>query len=190
MIIREHIPYPLLYNPLKHHLGFCRVWITQKQFSKESILTEIAAIGHSTLDFYTGDLTVTQISNEITEQLKQMGVYTYKAYLPWLKSNGVRYNYLHLSDGSSWTFLLGNQGNRYIHFHPSRKSTDVCRLRGITLQTALLVHLLAEKPDRLQDLEWINHVRLKYLNLSPLRDWKGCSGLSGSIQLLSDPVPD
>lgn len=64
------IPEPILFNPLKHHLGFMREYISIKTEGDSNsdykiLLNDLSHPGKSVMDVYTGPLSIDSICKEI-----------------------------------------------------------------------------------------------------------------------------
>ena len=71
---------PILFNPLKHHLGFIKEYlelnIDAPDTDENILLKELKHIGTSVMDVYTGSLTVKDICHETLEFLRFKNVFT------------------------------------------------------------------------------------------------------------------
>ncbi|HOW39864.1 MAG TPA: hypothetical protein PL123_04920 [Bacteroidales bacterium] len=66
MISDYQIPEPVLFNPLKHHLGFIREfagpdWDKQRKVSDNELIKELKHLGNSVMDVYTGKLNTVEM---------------------------------------------------------------------------------------------------------------------------------
>ena len=169
----EILPKPLLFNPVKHHLGFIREWIMEEA-AKSNLSSRnfeyLIRVGNSQTDLYWGRLTIEEISCEITQRLKDRGVFQEKAYLAWLRESIWNFNRIELSDGSTWVFRPGEVDERYLHFHPGKYSLHSNRVRATNLKTAIALKtacLHFGYPGL--DLDLVNWVREKWLFLPRIK---------------------
>ena len=143
-------------------------------------------IGKSQMDLYTGNLTPRQIAGEITRYLKSKNILEKEDYLNWISSAVNSYIKPGLSDGSVWVLLPGKTAGRHIHIHPGRYSPFTLRVRSETLKTSIAV-LCYCKHYRSNPLEIrvINEVRVKLLDLSPVKEVERDRGLGRMIRILA-----
>ncbi len=71
---------PVLFNPIKHHLGFMKEFIYIRSDvgtdTDNKILTEeLKHLGTSVMDVYTGSLSVESICKEVKEFLEQKNIF-------------------------------------------------------------------------------------------------------------------
>jgi hypothetical protein len=162
-------PEPFQFNPLKHHLAFVKSFIShhrEKNTAPEDLADRLAALGANYTDMYCGGLGVSQLCLEMKEELLKIGAYGHQKYRAWLFDDDSEYKELRLSDGSCWTLRWGHTGH-YIHFHPSRASDLVKRLKSNAIKAAILYQVCF--PHMKTDLKLINHMREQYLKLSPVK---------------------
>jgi len=179
---------PFTFNPLKHHLGFIRDFISKAHlFADESETFEVInSIGPQVTDIYCGLWSVDQIVVAIKSQLLDLSVYIQSAYDEWVYNSGRNYNFLDLAEGSTWTFRKGEKQDRYIHFHPARTNGSV-RIRGTTLRTAIALKIIAGDNLLLyQDKDFINFVRQKRLYLSPIKSLSAFPAINKILDLLNE----
>ncbi len=85
MIAEFQIPEPILFNPLKHHLGYVREFIYQKTEGEENgdqkkMIKELKHLGTSVMDVYTGSLQINDICNEVAVFLERNGIIRKKSF--------------------------------------------------------------------------------------------------------------
>lgn len=164
----QHIPQAFLLNPWKHHLGFIRSQLPElRKLPAGYLKKQLLDIGNSVTDFYTGDLSITEICNELKKTLIQTGHFSKAAYLHWL-SQVSKYETLPVSDGSKWLMRPGND-ERYIHIHPAKISSDHIRIKSRSIKSALLWAVYAPSYPGKKALELINLLRSDFLGLSPVK---------------------
>jgi len=160
---------PVLFNAWKHHWHFIKKEIYSDIYSLNTLHEKIKIIGHSVLDLYIGNLSIENIFQEIIAYLQAKKYFENEAYLKWLAQNK-NYQEIELSDSSIWTFLKGNETDKYIHIHPSRYSPFTIRSNANSLKTAILSMLyIKQNQFNSISLEIINTLRQDWLELSPIR---------------------
>lgn len=184
------IPKPIYFNAIKHHLEFIagRVeYFSTKKLNKELIRKELLKIGSSQMDLYTGNLSVEDISSEVLITAKENDILEYDKYEVWLRSENKGYNFLRLSDKSSWTFLMGDDKSRYMHIHPAKKSANVIRVRANTLKTAI-VYSFESKIGNFEnpDIILLNSIRKEYLEEAPIKSLSNAAGIIKLVSLIGE----
>jgi hypothetical protein len=85
------IPEPVLFNPLKHHLGFMKGFIdyyTDNESNNYKLpISELKHIGRSVMDVYTGLLQVDRICIEAEEILKKRALFKRDVFAAWTSIN-------------------------------------------------------------------------------------------------------
>jgi hypothetical protein len=180
-------PFPVLFNPWKHHAGFLRQRISAASANADALRqlpSDLMVIGAALMDLYTGTLTPREIGEQILQQLQIDKRDEEDAYSTWLHEAG-EFRTLTLADQSVWTLRLGELHGRYVHVHPGRWTPHTCRVRANALKTAMIVlaHIAVHGGDP-SDVRIINEVRTRCLGLSPIGKLEGDHGLKGMIDLL------
>ena len=172
------IPVPITFNAQKHHFGFLKnqlqQWITMEW---KDISPNLLSIGNNLLDFYLGELSVNTICMECLTFLQENKIQEKNAFLDWLKP--LEYRKIELSDHSVWIVKKGEDPIRFIHIHPGKQSPHTLRVRATTLKTviALKVHSVPVQEEMKMNLEWVNEIRVKYLQLSPIKSLQPNKGI-------------
>ena len=190
MIAEFQIPEPILFNPLKHHIGFIGEFICQKTEGvpdpdNKTLIRELKHLGTSVMDVYTGSLLVNEICNEVWVYLQLNGLSEREFYAEW---TGIRMNdfrVISLSDGSQWTLKYNDTIQRFVHLFPARGSQHTFRVKSNTLKSALLYYILIGK-DFITG-EDLNKVR-PLLGLSPIRDPVDTEAITEMIEILREEV--
>jgi hypothetical protein len=183
MITDIQIPLPYLFNPLKHHLGYIREFISIRIDIKEwsqpflTIVSELKHLGTSVTDVYTGPLSVVDICCEIdelrrTEQLK-----------PFTENVTPEFKIITLSDESEWTLKNHDNPERFVHIFPARYSLHSFRVKSNTLKSAILYNIILGK-DYISSDD-LNYVRT-LLGLSPIKDPVESEAISEMIEILRE----
>ena len=187
MISDFQIPDPVLFNPLKHHLGFIREFINRKiDESSTDILNltrELKHLGTSVMDVYTGPLPVINICIEIEEFLKRKDLFTRESYLIWAGIKTESFRIISLSDGSHWTLKYHDNPKRFVHIFPARNSQHTFRVKSNTLKSALMYYIIIGKD--LVTGDDLNKVR-RLLGLSPIKNAIDSEAILEMIEILRD----
>jgi hypothetical protein len=187
MITAPAIPEPILFNPLKHHLGFIREYIYQKTEgsvdSQDEMIKELKHLGTSVMDVYTGSLFTGEVCNEVLSFLKKKELSDKEHFAAWTGTGLKDFRIISLSDGSQWTLKYHGNNLRFVHIFPARGSQHTLRVKSNTLKSALLYYILIGKDYITGDD--LNSVR-PLLGLSPIRDPADTRGITGMIEILRD----
>jgi hypothetical protein len=169
---------PVAFNPHKHHLGFLKQKIPQwKTEPWDIVKQEILLIGTNLMDVYHGDLSVTQILEQVIDFSGKEGLTDAEKLAEWLGHH--EYRKIMLSDESLWVVRQGLKRGYFLHIHPANHSPFTVRIRASTLKTvvALRVFGLPRQEEKLH-LQTVNHTREKMLGLSPIRNLEHGKGIS------------
>ena len=179
----------MLLNTWKHHAE----WVCEQilihadagSSGLETLAEQLHVVGTDLMDFYFGDLSVGQIAENVNDHLRNESLSNESAYRDWLDRNKGYVVIPFSHDESKWVLLPGEKNGRYVHLHPARYSPMTCRVRANVLKTAVMVSAYAKvhKLDPL-DVQIVNEVRERYLNLSPVPKLKRGEGLRPMIELL------
>jgi hypothetical protein len=186
MISELHLPEPILFNPLKHHLGFIREFVRMipedhNTTDQKDIIRELKHIGTSVMDVYTGVLQVNDICKEVISHVKEKGFSTREIFSDWTGKGMKDFRIIQLSDGSQWTLKYHENCLRYLHIFPARGSMHSFRVKSNTLKSALLYYILVGKDFITGDD--LNKVR-PLLGLSPVRDPVDAKAITEMIEIL------
>lgn len=180
------LPKPILFHPLKHHLLYIRDFIKTSTSVAESELKKVlVTIGSSQLDLYLGQLTPRQISEEVMFQLKKQNLLQAQEFQQYLLSQGKEYYVVTLSDATAWILRWGMKKERFVHLHPARYTSNTERVKANSLKTAIATTMVAKRlPGTEINVELINKVRQRWLELPPIKVVSGDSGISRLVKLL------
>ncbi len=186
MISEINIPEPVLFNPLKHHLGFIREFISSRSEDNSrdnpgSLLLELKHLGTSVMDVYTGNMSVFHICTEIIQFLYESGPTGKKEFAGWAGRDKNEFRVIHLSDGAQWTIKYNDNLQRWVHVFPSRGSLHSFRVKSNTMKSALLYYILIGK-DYITGSD-LNRVR-PLLGLSPVKSANDTDAITGMIEIL------
>lgn len=182
----NHIPEPLLFNPLKHYLPFIREFISDSITSipgpeVKKLIRELKHIGTCVMDIYTGELRQESIFSEILEFLEIRGLAHKEDYREWTGSDFNSFRIVSLSDSSRWTMKFYEQEGRYVHIFPARYSPHTFRIKANTLKSAVLYLILIGK-DYITE-EDLNKARAM-AGLSPVREIADAEAVTEMIEIL------
>lgn len=188
MIAEIQIQEPILFNPIKHHLGFIKEFIYKRteQRSDEgqkAIIKELKHLGTSVMDVYTGSLNVNEICREVLMHLQVKKLSKREYFSAWAGSGLNDFKTISLADGSQWTLKYHDHCQRYIHLFPARGSRLTFRVRSNTLKSAILYYILVGKDFITADD--LNRVR-PLLGLSPVKDPVDSEAITEMIEILRD----
>ena len=180
----KHIPPPILFNPLKHHLGFIKEYIadrTGKQIDKQSIVKDLKHLGGSLMDVYSGALPPKKIIQGIRSYLKAHNLNEREEFRSWSGKDPGDVKTIKLSDGSQWVLKYFENEIRYVHSFPSRYSPHSFRIKANTLKSAILYIMFVGK-DYVTE-EGLNLARAES-GLSPVKDVFDSEAITEMIEIL------
>jgi hypothetical protein len=185
MITDYQIAEPILFNPLKHHLGFIKEYLESSidtaHTDEQILLKELRHIGTSVMDVYTGPLSVKGICRETMDFLMNKNISCQNEYSVWILRNVTGFHITELSDGSRWTLNYNNNSSRYVHIFPARNSPHTFRVKANTMKSALIYSIIIGK-DLVTGYD-LNKVR-PLLNLSPVKDPIDTEAILEMIEIL------
>ncbi|MBB6611524.1 hypothetical protein H7F15_10790 [Pontibacter sp. Tf4] len=184
-MVTTTLPRPVLFHPLKHHLGFIRAFIQeQAMLATANPGPALQRIGTSQLDFYTGPLTPLEIAQAVILQLEQQDLLHPEAYRQFLAAHRSHYRTITLPDGTDWILRWGTQEGRYVHLHPARYAAQTIRVKAASLKTAIAATIAARQQHTTIDLPLVNKVRAEQLHLPPLTVLQQTEGAGKLLALL------
>ena len=177
-----NLPNPILFHPLKHHLGYLRQFIQNS--NDEEFYAAIPRIGASQMDLYCGELNLPNIGQEILGQLLTSGIVTESDFISFL-ANQQGYQNLTISDGSTWTLLRGDDPERFLHIHPARYARHCIRVKAGAIKTAILMvrNGLTPKSETAQ----VNTLRMA-IGLSAIKNLQESEGIGRIWEVLNGPI--
>jgi hypothetical protein len=182
------LPFPFLFNGLKHHRQIIVEFIEKSIAENRSVSdlnVRIVKLGNSMIDLYYGDLTALEIANDIMGVLKMENRFNKAEYHKHIVESPKKYRTVQISDGSDWTLLLGKEENRFIHIHPSRGSKFTLRVKAISIKTALMLKVFFAREVQCNELvSLVNTVRLDYLSESPIKNELDTTRIKKVLDLL------
>ena len=182
------IPEPILFNPLKHHLGFIREFIflkseTDSDPNKIILIKELKHIGTSVMDIYSGPLSINNVCNEVMIFLENNALLGRELFGRFTGTRMNDFRIISLSDHSQWTIKYQDNIQRFVHLFPARGSQHTFRVKSNTLKSALLYFILIGKDFITSDD--LNKVR-PLLGLSPIRDPLDTEAITEMIEILRE----
>jgi len=181
------LPVPFLFNMLKHHHGYQCDFIEQAKianYSPSQISRFLIIVGRLMIDLYYGKLSPNKIASEVEAYLSSIYSYEEEEYYKFINTANKNFRKVELSDGSSWTLLIGRDAGRYVHIHPSRGSANTIRVGAIALKTAICLKIDYGKELQYGNLvKLTNEVREKYLDESPIKNEVYTKGIRRVLEL-------
>ena len=186
MIIDYRIPEPVLFNPLKHHLGFIKAYIDEnldagKQADKLSITKDLKHIGGSLMDIYSGTLSPEYVVKEIMKFLETNNLIKKDLFIKWAGKDPKDLKTIELSDSSKWILKYSDNEARFVHPFPARYSPHSFRVKANTLKSAILYVICIGK-DFVTE-EDLNVARA-VSGLSPVKDVVDAEAITEMIEIL------
>lgn len=167
------IPFPVRFNPFKHHRNY--ILSILQDAAPEEIITLLDLVCNNYIDIYTGTLTPEAIGHAVINILKSNHVILQNDFDGWVASkNG--FQQINLEDGSEWILRKSNENERYIHLHPSRTGSFSVRFKGSTLKTVYLLRTGFTDAPEMPSLGKVNPVRLQ-IGLSPIKKLEKGKGI-------------
>lgn len=168
------VPYPLIFNPLKHYLPYIRDFVdfnsktaSVKGYDPSELIKVLKHIGTSVMDVYTGSMDLRQIFSEICVFLESRKLMSKETFASWAGTGYSSYRITTLSDNSTWTLKYHDNEKRYVHIFPARSSPLTFRIKANTLKSAILYLILIGKDYVTEDD--LNRARAM-TGLSPVKD--------------------
>ena len=186
MFSASDIPVPILFNPLKHHLGFIRHFIEEnareyKITGDGPVIKELKHIGGSVMDVYSGELKYSGICDELLYYLHTRKLADRSGFIGWAGADPNDSKTIHLSDGSHWILKYFGHEQRFVHSFPARFSPHSFRIKANTLRSAILYQIFIGK-DFITE-EDLNTARAKG-GLSPVKDVMDTEAITEMIEIL------
>ena len=173
MADESDIPFPVRFNPFKHHRNF--ILSILEEVTPEMLTGLLDPVCNNYIDIYTGEMTTEAIGNSVIAFLKSNQVYQVDAFTRWLGSS-TGYRQIKLEDHSEWIVRKSNESERYIHLHPARSGSLTIRFKGSTLKTVYLLRAGVAKHGEIPSLEDVNRIRM-VIALSPVKKLERNKGI-------------
>jgi hypothetical protein len=178
---------PFRFNAWKHHLLWVSEQLTKVINNPDNIKLRdetidcIKTINSNHVDVYTGQLLPQQIIQSLDNEMKRLLITGRNEFAHWL--NHKEFQLITLQDKSVWVLRDGFQDELYVHIHPARDSFNALRIHGNTWKTVLVIKMFNPKMDDI-NLSLINEIRVKCLELSPVKNLINCRRLMKVIDFL------
>ena len=182
----EDIPYPIIFNPLKHYLPFIRNFITDKVSEDRdpgwiNLIKELKHLGTSVMDIYTGSLLMDEIFYQVDQMLISRNLVSKELFAGWVGRKYNNFKIISLSDNSQWTLKYHNYESRYVHIFPSRLSPNSYRVKSNTIKSAILYLILIGKDFVTEgDL----NIARSIAGLSPIKNVTETEAIAEMIEIL------
>lgn len=177
------------FNGLKHHLNFTKEYFENKRFlfgansASRDFLDELKTVGTNITDIYIGLMSIRNIFDEISCNLKYNNHYDYSEFIKLFINSD--YHKIEISDGSIWIIRMGKKKSEYIHIHPARAGNHTIRFPANTWKTALLCYHFHLNDSEFEfNLGTINYLRTSYLELPPVKRINQESNILEAFNLL------
>src|SRR5665647_1788943 len=187
MMLSAHDTPPFRFNPWKHHLH----WVEEGLHHvinnpgdlklRNEIIENINSINSNHVDIYTGHLTTEQLNNGICDELMKLEIRDRDGFSSWIDKCG--FELVTLLDSSVWVLREGADEEFYIHIHPARNSPNIIRIHGNSWKTVVVTKIFYPHLVDM-DILVINEVRVKHLNLSPIKNLYDSQRLLKAMKLL------
>lgn len=187
MSLIDMLPVPFRFNPWKHHLHWVEDKLQDLLYHSsgtpdiQEAVDHVRAINNNYVDVYTGNLTFTQLLDEVNVIIKQAGIACSADFSSWL--DGENFRLVTLSDKSAWVLREGAEEEFYFHLHPARSAPHIVRVHGNSWKTAIVARLFYPHQEGIS-LEIINELRKNKLNLSPIKNMEHSQRLREALKLL------
>jgi hypothetical protein len=186
MISENPIPPPILFNLLKHHLGFIKEYVRNNlkpelQIDYLIINKDLRHLGGSLMDIYSGNLSPDDIMEEIMNFLISNGLAEKDIFSQWTGKDPLNFKTISFSDGSRWILKFFDNEVRYVHSFPARNSPYTFRIKANTLKSAILYLIFVGK-DFISE-EDLNSARA-IAGLSPIKDIYDVEAITEMIEIL------
>lgn len=187
------IPPPFRFNPWKHHLHWVQDCLHRFAHNpgdlklRNGIIENIGSINSNYVDIYIGHLTAEQLIKGICDELKRLEIRDKTEFSTWIGDWG--FKLVTLSDGSAWVLREGADDELYIHVHPARNAPNIIRIHGNSWKTAVVTKIFYPHLIDMDNVA-INEVRVKHLNLSPIKNLNDSQRLQKAMKLLETAKMD
>jgi len=165
MVDESDIPFPVLFNPFKHHRNY--IFGVIKEITPEVIRSLLDQVCNNYIDIYTGEMTPEEIGSSVVAILKSNQLSQVDAFTRWLGSPD-GYRTIRLDDLSEWIVRKSDDVKHFIHLHPARSGPLTIRFKGSTLKTVYLFKATLSDIRETPSLENVNLIR-NQIGLSPVK---------------------
>jgi hypothetical protein len=182
-MLKYPIPEPFQFNPLKHHLGFIRNFVAERENrpADQELVRMMKHIGTSVMDIYSGQIDVQGIINEVALFLDSGNLTNHDTFSAWAGTGISEFKAAVLSDNSQWILKYHNSPARFVHLFPARSSPHTFRIKANTLKSAIL-YLSLEGKDFITE-NGVNSARAM-AGLSPVKEIAETEAITEMIEIL------
>lgn len=180
---------PFRFNPWKHHLHWvveCLNHVINNPGDlkmRDGIIGNLSSINSNYVDIYTGHLTAEQLIKGVCDELEKLKIRGKNEFLSWMGEWG--FKLVTFSDGSVWVLRKGADEEFYIHIHPARNAPNIIRIHGNSWKTAVVTKIFYPHVADTDNVA-LNEVRVKHLNLSPIKNLCNSQRLLKAMKLLGN----
>lgn len=167
------IPFPIRFNPLKHHRNYILDML--ETASGETIIDQLDQLCNNYIDIYTGMIIPAAIGKEVISILDSKMALSENDFIGWVGSNK-GFRQIKLTDNSEWVVRKSVDPERYIHIHPARSGAFTVRFKGSGLKTAFELKTNIRDGEEMLSLENVNRVRM-HIGLSPVKKLERNKGI-------------
>ncbi|WP_439880547.1 hypothetical protein ACSX1A_15475 [Pontibacter sp. MBLB2868] len=180
------LPKPVLFHPLKHHLGHIVAYMKANRSSAvPDIQQDLLTLGTSQLDLYCGPLTPLQIAQETIDHLEKRDLLQPEKFSEYLSLTDNHYRCITLSDSTDWVLRWGVIEGRYVHLHPARYAPHTIRVKAAAIKTAIAAIMASWRLQTSEiDAKVINNARKEWLRLAPIKKISPTEGVGKILGLL------
>jgi hypothetical protein len=180
---KRMIPLPIMFNPVKHHLGYIKS-ITGQLCNSELLLKKtISHVGASVTDIYTGSLDIDNICSHVINFLVENSLNDKNSFCLWAGIEKHDFRKIILPDNSEWALKFFDHPDRFVHLFPARNSNISLRVKGTSLKTAIL--WFSQPGTHEINTNYLNQIRIS-ANLSPVKSIEEANALANLIRLLGE----
>jgi len=184
------VPEPILFNPLKHHLGFISRYSVEREEDRNSRITEINRelkhIGRAVTDVYTGSKSIEKICRGVIGNIGDENISDKEKFAAWSGTGRNNFRIIFLDDDSQWTVKYHENTKRYVHIFPARSGCHTIRVKSNTLRSALL-YLIYTGTDYIS-ASGLNYPR-SLAGLPPVRSTADAEAITSMIEVIRNYNP-
>ncbi|MHA6250202.1 hypothetical protein ACXYMU_19870 [Pontibacter sp. CAU 1760] len=186
----QELPKPILFHPLKHHLGHIVAYIKANCATPiPCIRQDLLTLGTSQMDLYVGPLAPAQLAQEVIAHLQERALLTPERFRQYLLGTAPHYRCITLSDKADWVLQWGVLADRYVHLHPARYAAYTIRVKAAALKTAIAVVMASQRQNTATfDVQLVNQVRSEWVGLAPVKNFERTAGAGKILELLLQHV--
>ena len=127
MADESDIPFPVRFNPFKHHRNY--ILSILQEITPKMLSGLLDPVCNNYIDIYTGNMTPEVICNSVIDLLKSNQIFQKDNFIHWVGTQS-GYQQIKMEDHSEWIVRKSNESERYIHLHPARSGPLTIRFKG------------------------------------------------------------